>query len=214
MGKVTGGLGIDISGSVGNLTFSKQADGSTTVKEKNGKSDIPLTVNQESVVRDTTITAAFMKPLTDFVKVGYELQAKIQKQNAYNTMVIHVRRDTLIGEYPKRMVDFSKVLVTQGKMEPPEDAVVALNEYGLSFSWNTEINNRGDHYSDQVMMMAYFPELKKTRYMTAGAQRNQGKDILMLSGIKRGYVAEIYISFIADNRKNISNSIYLGQLIW
>jgi hypothetical protein len=155
-----------------------------------------------------------MGPLKEFAKVGFELEAKSRKSNAYNAMTSHVRNNAFTGEYPEIAIDFSKVLITKGKMPPPQDAVVSLTESGLAFSWDPEIKVDGSHFSDQVVMMAYFPKLGQARFIAGGAQRYTGKDQLMLSGIKQGSAVEIYIAFIADNRQGISDSVYLGQLSW
>lgn len=214
MAIVKGGAAQNFSGKVGDVTYSQQKDGTTTVRQTPVASEDPPTVKQLSTRRDTTICSEFLKPIKEFIDVGYELQSRLEKQNQNNTIVSHVRHQALTGVYPNRSVDLSKVRVTKGQMQPPEDATVALTEFGLSFTWNPEIKIKGIHYSDQVMMLAYFPELGKAKYMTAGAQRHQGKDLLVLNGITHGHIAEIYISFISDNRKSISDSVYLGQLIW
>lgn len=214
MAIVKGGAAQNYSGKVGDVTYSQQKDGITTVRQTPVPSEAPPTVKQLSTRRDTTICSDFLKPIKEFIDVGYELQSRLGKQNQNNTIVSHIRHQALTGVYPNRRIDFSKVFVTKGQMQPPQNAEVTLTEFGLSFTWNPEARIKGIHYSDQVMMLAYFPELEKANYMTAGAQRHQGKDLLVLNGIPHGNIAEIYISFISNNRKSISDSVYLGQLIW
>lgn len=214
MGIVKGGIAQNFSGKVGNLIYSRQPDGTITVRQAAEVIQKPPTVKKLSTQGDTSICSKFLKPVKEFVQVGYELQSKIEKDNYHNSIASYIRLNAFTGVYPDRRIDFSKVLFTKGQMQPPEDATVALTEFGMAFTWNTEARIKGIHYSDQVMMLAYFPELKNARYMTAGAQRHQGKDLLVLNGISHGHIAEIYISFISDNRKSISDSVYLGQLIW
>lgn len=213
MGKLTKGAMSGLSGSVGDLTYSQQKDGTTTVKSKNKKSDIPLTVNQLSFLMDSVIFADFMKPLGSFIYVGYDLEAQIRRLNPYNTMVKCTRKNSLQGIYPDRSVDFSKVLVTKGSL-PVTEAFAEMTETGIIFTWETQLIPHNTRHSDQAIMLAYFPELKETRYVTAGAQRFKGNDMLPLAGIKKGYQAEVYISFITDDRRSISDSLYLGQLNW
>jgi len=38
--------------------------------------------------------------------------------------------------------------------------------------------------------------------------------LLILEGIEQDAEMEIYIAFVSDDRKNISNSVYLGQFSW
>lgn len=134
--------------------------------------------------------------------------------NYYNAAAVNLRKNALSGVYPEISLDYSKLLVTKGKLNTPEDPAVRLDEFGVIFSWNTELRTREDHFSDQVMMLAYFPEINKARYTIAGAERHKGKDMLVLSGIEQGYTAELFISFIANDHRAISNSVYLGQITW
>jgi len=212
MGKATG-IAKHLSGKIGNLVFKKQKDGTTNVSEVQKPSEKPLTDKQLAVLQDTKITSNFIKCIEEFINIGYELLAKSKNQNQNNAVASYVRKNTLTGVYPERRVDLSKVLVAQGKMEVPEDAAVEVTEKGFSFTWKAKIN-AGMHYSDQVMLMAYFPDLMEARCKTAGAERRVGKDLLDLDGIEKGYVAHLYIAFIKNDRKSISNSVYLGQLSW
>lgn len=210
---ITSGPFLGASGSSGNYTYSQLADGRTMVKRKNSKSDIPLTENQLSVLMDTEVFAQFMKPLTGFVLVGYDLESQKRRKNHYNTMVKCTRKQAMQGVYPDRSVDFSKVLMTKGSL-PAAETSATITETGIEFTWDTALIPNTTHHSDQVIMLAYFPELKEARYVTAGAPRFKGTDLLYLAGIKKGYTAEVYISFITDDRRSISDSVYLGQFNW
>lgn len=213
MGKVISGAGMGFSGKVGNLVYSQHRDGTTRVRSVPVASGKPMTVGQLSTAQDTTICALFMKPLADFVRVGYDCSANALRKSAYHVMVSHLRKETIKGVYPNREIDFSKVLMSKGDLQPPRDAAVKRTAAGLEFSWNSETSSR-NHYTDQVVMLAYFPELAKCVFITAGAQRDKGKDELFLRGTENGYVAEIYLSFVTNDRRRISDSVYLGQLNW
>ncbi|SDZ89345.1 DUF6266 family protein [Pedobacter hartonius] len=214
MGIVKSGIAQGFSGKVGNMVFSQHEDRETTVSLAPAPSTKAPTTDQLSTRQDTSVCTAFVRPLAEFAKIGFRLQGKLERQTGYNAMLSYVRKNALTGIYPNRIVDVSGVLMTRGNMRPPEDAAVQLTGSGLAFSWNPEIKVEGLHFSDQVVMMAYFPELKMARYMIGGAQRHAGKDVLMLTGIKQGYAAAVYLSFITDNREAISDSVYLGQFIW
>jgi len=215
MAKVIEGLTLGLSGSLGNMTISRQKDGTSTAKQKNKKSDKPRTLGQLANSQNTTVISVFSKVIKEFVKVGFALQAKREKINdPFNSMVKHVRANALTGVYPERSVDLTRVLITKGTMPGPEDITVSLNEFGLLFTWNPETNIDGAHYTDQVMMVAHFPDLGKAKFKTAGSERYTGKDLLSLTGIKRGNTADIFISFIANDHSSISDSVYLGKITW
>lgn len=214
MAIVKSGIAKGFSGKVGGLVFNQQADGTTTVQEVPDFSNTLRTIPQLSVWADGKILGVFLKTLKRFIAVAYHLEGKRLGCNANNALVPHLRHDALMGVYPNRSINYSKVLITKGDLPSPEDVTVTVTDYGLAFTWDNEIRIGGAHFSDQIMMLAYFPELDQVRYMTAGSQRHTGKDMLMLTGIKSGFIAEVYVSFITDNGDAISNSVYVGQINW
>jgi hypothetical protein len=214
MAIVTSGIAKGFSGKVGNLVFNQQADGTTTVQEVQDISNSPRSIAQLSVWEDGRICGVLTKNIKRFIDVGYALEAKRLEQNPNNAFSPQLWSEALTGEYPHRYLDYKKILVTKGVLPPPEDVTVTTNEFGLAFTWNPETNISGTHFSDQIMMLAYFPELEQARFTTGGAQRHIGKDMLMLTGIKQGYVAEVWVSFITDNHDQIANSVYIGQFNW
>lgn len=214
MGLVKSGVAMGFSGNVGNLTYSQQADGTTTVKEKSKPSSKPATDLQLASRQKTKLCAAFLKTINGFIEIGFRLEGKLKGMNSYNAAASYLRKNSFIGDYPDLGIDYSKIMVTKGEMESPKNAEVIKSEFGFSFKWDTYSEDRGVYYTDQIMLLAYFPELRKAAYVTAGAQRRRGAEMLTLGGINRGHVAEVYVAFIEDNHKSISNSVYLGQLNW
>ena len=214
MAIVTSGPFVGFSGTVGGITFYQLPDGRTCAKKKNKKSTVPATALQLVIRADTAIVSKFLKPFEKFIEVGYQLEAKKAGQNAHNMIAKYIRLNALEGIYPNRKVNVSKVLMTYGKLPVAAETSVEITNEGLAFSWSTELVPQLSHYSDQVMMLAYFPELQESCYVVAGAQRFNGKDLLQLAGIKKGYSAEVYISFITNDHTGIADSVHLGQFNW
>jgi len=213
MAKVKSGIALGISGTIGEITLCQQPDGSTTARNKQKKSDKPRTTGQLSTQMDTSLISEFFRPISYYIEVGFELETNLSL-NANNIAAPHLRKNAVTGVYPNRTIDYSKVLLTRGKMPPPKDATVTVTDIGFAFTWDTSVELPGTHFSDQIMLMAHFTALKKAVYVTGSAQRHTGHDLLVPNGIKQGTTAEIYVSFIASDRKSISNSIYLGQVNW
>lgn len=214
MGIVKRGPATGWSGKVGSQVYSQHKDRETTVSEAPAASTKPPTEPQSAVRQGCSLCSYYLPPLKEFVKVGSWAKGKPKGQTPWNEMVKYARNNAIKGEYPNQYLDFSELRITQGTMLPPQDATVQLTEKGFAFAWNPENITDEDHYTDQVMVMAYFPELKTTCSKMSCTERHRGEYLLHLDGIKRGYTAEIYIGFVTDDRSRISNSVYLGQLIW
>jgi len=214
MAIVISGPFVGFSGTVDGITYCQLPDGRTCAKKKNKKSTKDPTDLQIANRADTKLVSDFMKPFKGFIEVGYQLEAKKVGQNAHNMMVKYIRLNALEGVGPTRKINLSKVLITNGTLSPAVETSAVITDLGVAFSWSTELIPKLTHHSDQVMMLAYFPDLEETCYVIAGAQRFVGTDLLNLTGIKKGYSAEVYISFITNDHLGISDSVYLGQFNW
>jgi hypothetical protein len=214
MGKVVSGIALGFSGKVGDHVFTQQPNGETHVQQAPQKSDLPPTEKQLGNRQEIALNSVFVKVVGDFLAVGFALQGKTEKLSGANSATRYNRKQAFVGEYPDRRMDFSKVLVSKGNMPAPTGAAVSKNEFGFVFTWDTKSEEKGTHYSDQVMLLVYFPEIEKAEYIIAASQRSRGTEMLSLGRIASGNVGHVYISFIEDNRKSVSDSVYLGQLIW
>lgn len=162
----------------------------------------------------TGVVSQFMGPIKDFVNVGFEQEGKLAKKSAYNMASSFNRSYAITGDYPDQEIDFAKVLVSKGKMPLTDQVEVELTSDGLLFIWDTTLTDSGRKWSDQVMLMAYMPQLGEATYLINGARRTVGSDLLRLPRFKEPVVVETYISFITANHKCVSNSIYMGRVIW
>ncbi|MNE91713.1 hypothetical protein D3C80_1893580 [compost metagenome] len=69
------------------------------------------------------------------------------------------------------------------------------------------------------MLLAYLPANNTAEYLLSGARRNEGSEELKVSLVpktnnnanKDEYI-ETYIAFISDDRKRISDSVYVGRV--
>ncbi|WP_316751591.1 DUF6266 family protein [Pedobacter gandavensis] len=179
-----------------------------------GVSDKPRSKLQLAVMQKTKVTSEFLNPVMPYVKIGYEIIARLNKEHPQNPAFVYHWKNALKGEYPDIGVDFSKAKLTAGVLPIPEKVSCSLLGNGVNFSWDPAFEEGYAHWTDQVMMLAYFPESMTSNYVTAGANRHVGNDLLLLTLEKKNALMELYISFISSSRQSISNSVYAGQLYW
>jgi len=174
----------------------------------------PPSVAQLSSRMATKMVCAFIEPLKPFFNIGYELLAKKNNSSPHNEAYSYHIKNALKGEYPNLEIDYRKVIMSTGGMPLPLDVAVAVTDEGLWFTWNQKEEVFGAHWTDHVMLAAYFPATNKAIYFTAGARRNQGAELLPLRGFERGQPVETYFSCIADDRTRVATSLYTGRLLW
>ena len=161
----------------------------------------------------TAIITDLLNPVLDFVRIGFD-SVKNKYDTAYNSALSLNKKTATKGTYPNVEIDFPKVRFSQGIIPAPKNTLVKLEGNNLFFNWDPDIETSGTGKRDQVMLIAYFPEYKKAISLRSGARRMEGKEQLKLTSFTKQMVIETYMSFIADDRKNVSDSVYCGQVLW
>jgi len=156
----------------------------------------------------------FMKHLTEFVAYAFPVSPDdyAKGRSGFNLAVGANVRSALLYEGEVPVIDYARVLVANGNLKEALGAEVVLEDEGLRFNWLCPTGMDWSYYSDQVMMVVYFPDQQQAEYVIAGAQRTVCSDLLQLSAAQMSQRMEIYISFISDDRKAAATSTYLGRL--
>lgn len=162
----------------------------------------------------TKLAADFLKPVKDFIRIGFELETKGTFLNFHNVAAEYNRLNAITGDYHDRRIDFTKVLFSKGKMPATPGINVKGVKKGLTFSWDSSFSASGIKANDEVMLLAYEPDTKDATFSLYAGKRAEGEASLSIRKRKGPLVLETYISFISQNRKIISDSIYTGQIIW
>jgi len=151
--------------------------------------------------------------IQEFLKFGFSSVAVPTKQGHTNHFISINKEKAVKGVYPNQETDFSKLIVAQGTVAVPKNPIVKATNNSLEYSWEADLQAEGAENSDQVMLLAYFPESEKAIVMASGSRRTVEKEILEIPGSDKDRKVETYIAYVSDDRTNASNSVYLGQLI-
>lgn len=171
-------------------------------------------IRQLAVREATRISTAFLKTVRDFIEITFEPAAALRKDNAWNVASSLIRKEAIKGLYPEQQIDFSSLCLSQGDLPPVDDLELKLGTDQLEYSWNPANTQKGMFWNDKVMLLVYFPEIRKAEFILNGANRNEGKQIFKPLKFAIPRVIETYLTFISSNHKTVSDSIYTGQLIW
>lgn len=210
MSKIIGNSG-NMPGRVGNMVYymlNGQLVGRTIGKiEKISK-------KQKEVRMRTSVLSPFLKPLREFIRIGFKNAEKPQTWTFFSMAISVNNPGAVKGRYPKLEINYGKAILSMGTIAPPKNPEVKLNGKFLEFRWEPDLDAEGADARDQIMLVACFPETMKAMFITSGARRTEGIDRLKLPGFKKDMVIETYMAFNADDRTDVSNSVYTGQLIW
>lgn len=210
MGVLKNGLFGGYTGKLGNLV-SYQVLNKEVVRII-GKSNKPATRKQLVCRQQMAVVTRFLKPILPFIRAGFELAARTSNMYPQNKALSYNKTQALKGAYPNIEMDYPKVRVTEGELMVAQDPLVSQSGNLLTFSWAGMAPSNWPRSRDQVMMLAYFPDQEMACSILSGARRSEGLDKMEIPDNLSGQRIEVYISFVADDRKSIANSSYLGRL--
>lgn len=182
-----------------------------------GETAKPPTKNQLIVRMGMTVTVKFLKAISPFINVGFELEANKFGMYAQNKAISYNKTMALMGEYPDIEIDYPKVLVSMGNLRGLADLSTELTPNGIKFKWDPQHWMGWPRCNDQTMLLAFFPDInplegsRNAYYVLSGDRRLVGNDFLIIPFELITQRMEIYVSVISDDRKSISNSQYLGR---
>lgn len=203
----------DFHGRHGNMVFYK-LNGKTVGRTIGVVDPSTYTDNQFAVRQKTTLINPLLKATKAFTRVGFKNTPRVENWDFYSMATSMNNPGAITGKYPDQEIDYSKVILSMGAISAPLHPQVKLINNTLEFNWRADQDNERAHLRDQIMLCAYFPETEKALTLLSGARRNEEKQTLPLPSFTHNMIIETYISFVADDRDDVSNSVYVGRIIW
>ncbi|WP_285054513.1 DUF6266 family protein [Pedobacter ginsengisoli] len=205
----------NFKGKIGNLV-RYQLKGKTVVR-KIGVSNKPPTLPQLAVRRRIKVVSRFLKPMLAYINLGFEHIVAGTDQHPHNAATSYNTKNAVMGEYPDLVMDYSKALVSMGPLEPAIGAAVSLISgasgpvaNGIEFTWLVSEDMDFGIRNDRAMLLVYFPGEGSADFVLSGPQRREGRGFVGLGTNQLNKQMECYIAFTADDRKSVSDSVWVG----
>jgi hypothetical protein len=209
MGKISQGILGGLSGKVGNV-IGGSWKGIDYIRIKPSSVANPRTPGQVNQRNKFSASIEFLQPNKDFVNVGYKAFAV--KKTAFNSAMSNVLNNAITGIAPDFTVDYSLALLSKGNLSTPLNGSVDLTTANqVTFNWDDNSTDGNANTTDKSMVLAYNPSKKESIYILDGAQRSVTTQILSLPTSYTGDTIELFMAFVSENGKVVSNSIYLGS---
>lgn len=210
MARVKGGLLGPAIGKIGQIVFYKlnNQDIARTVGIKPPVT-APVTIVQNDRM---SILMEFFRAVKRFIKVGFAAEAAGTIWNFHNFATHYNMSGGFREDNDIASLNYETLLLSHGTAELAQNSQVLLDDTGLAFSWDVDPELHWTSKTDQVMMLAWFPDIKEAIFQVAGVIRNACTDHLNLPPSFRLQRMETYIAFVSEDRKSVSNSQYLGRI--
>ena len=211
MGTINQGLLGGFSGKVGTVVGGNWNGIDYMRSNESGRSDAKSFAQLNQRAKFSTIIQ-FLKPLKGFLRIGFKSQAV--HMSAFNAATSFNMANALKGTFPDYQIDYSKVMVSQGKLPGalnPSAVSGSIAEIGFSWENNSaKINARAD---DKAVLVIYNPVKEKAISDFGGSTRIGGSQRINLPANFSGDEVHCYISFQNVGQSVISNSQFVGSLV-
>ena len=209
MGKISQGILGGLSGKVGNV-IGGSWKGIDYLRIKPSSVANPRTEWQVNQRNKFTISLEYLQANKEFIKLGYKAFAT--KKTEFNAAMSYVLNNGISGSAPNFSVDYSLALLSRGGLSSPTNASVDLSIANqVSFDWDDNSAEENANATDKAMVLAYNTSKKESIYILGGAQRSATTQILSLPTSYTGDNVELFMAFITEDGKFVSNSVYLGS---
>ena len=210
MGKLINGIFGGFHGRIGNLV-GYTLKGKYVIR-KIGRSSKPLTPGRKANCQKMTLVNEILSPSLPAIQVGYRLAVAGTDKNEYNEAVSYNKKNALQGTYPNLSLDYSKVLLSMGKLPVAIHPTLSQTDHKITFNWKVMLDQSYQYANDRAMLVLYFPDLKISRCDLIGSRRIEGTHTLDIALDHVNERMEAYISFVKDNGRAVSDSVYVGAL--
>ncbi|SHG03108.1 DUF6266 family protein [Pedobacter caeni] len=154
------------------------------------------------------VTMRLLSNMTTFINSSFEIEARGTFKNQHNLATSYNKKQALKGEYPNISVDYSKVVLSYGRLKVAENLKMVKTGTGLQISWDT----RGGQVNDMAMILVHHPVDAESGDHLNACRRDAGTHFIPLDEERLKQQLEVYICFKSADGKQISNSVYLGNL--
>jgi len=210
MGRLVNGINGPIIGKVGTVIGSTWKGKPYLKAVNSGKRSAKRGEYEGANQSDFSRLHYWLKPIIGFVRAGFNGYSN--EVHAFNAAKSLALKNAFRGERGNRVLDPTLIQLSWGDLPLPENiSVEKTGPLELTFNWDTSLQQTGTSATDQVMLLAYNDEIKKSEYSTTGQFRKTGSDQLTVTPEYAGNF-RIYVAFRAHDRSRQSASVYLGTV--
>ena len=203
MGGFSGTVGTVVGGNWNGIDYMR----SRAVNRSDAKSTPQL--NQRA--KFSTIIQ-LLKPLKDFLRVGFKSQAV--GMSAFNAATSYNMENALTGTFPDYQIDYSKAMVSQGKLPGAlNPAAVSNSAAEIAFTWDNNSSKSHARADDKAVLIIYNPVKQRALSFMGGNTRLAGSQSVALPASFAGDEVQCYISFQNASQSVVSDSRFVGSTV-
>lgn len=131
--------------------------------------------------------------------------------SAGNHLTRDIFRYALTGKYPSFSIEYEKVRVTRGDLQPVFCGKTRSLLEQVEFRWEPGIGHGGCRDTDRAILVVYCEAFNACLFTSAGPPRSAGVAVIGVPGLA-GKTVHTWLGFISEDGKEVANSVYTGAV--
>ena len=209
MGKISQGILGGFSGTVGTVVGGNWRGIDYMRSRSTKRSSKPRSQKQLDQQAKFGMVSKFAYSISDLLDISFKDYAV--KKTGTNSAMSYLLQEAVTGSSPNFSLDYSKVLISRGKLTGALNAAVNTSAAGrLVFTWTNNAGSGTAKANDRAIIVVYCPSLKQSVYTTLGATRSSGS--LTMDVPFSGEQVHTYLGFLSEYGQEVATSVYAGML--
>lgn len=154
----------------------------------------------------------FLKPIKNIV--GKYFGKEQGTKSPFNLATgYHLREALLPGPDDDWVIDYPKVLISRGELRGVDNAAVAAGgATEINLSWTDNSGQGSADATDPMIAVVFCTEMAEFVLFNPQGTRADGAAVLSIPGYLSGTLAEVWMTFVTANGKQVAISSYVGSV--
>lgn len=214
MGKLNMGILGGFSGTVGTVVGSTNKNGDDIIRAKSKKSRSASTVGQVKQQTKFGLVTGFMQGLNPVIKSGMKQVASAENISPFNFACRYALTNAISGTDEQPEMDYSKVIISDGKLSRISGATAAHSNGNIQFNWSDKVENAVNKLTDKVCLVVFNVSNGELSYSEGELLRTAKTATLPIPYSETGDKLLFYLYFqSATDPTLVSTSQYLGSAV-
>jgi hypothetical protein len=214
MGKLNLGILGGFSGKVGTVIGSGNRKGDDIIRAKSKKPRPASTLNQQRQQVRFKLVTTFVQGLSPVIKSGLKQVAGVENISPFNYACRHILNNAMAGTADSPEIDFSKVILSDGKLSRIAGLAVVMEDGKAKFTWPDDVEASIGELTDKVTLVVYNASNSELSYSMGEVARTAKTASLALPYNEAGDDLICYLFFQSSaNPQLVSTSQYVSTLI-
>jgi len=210
MAKLKNGVHGGFIGRMGNVIGSSR-NGVDYVRLRPTTVKNPQTEKQQIARAKFGMTMQFLSALLFIIKIGLKNNPLgIAAMDYAKSWMI---QNAFVGTFPEVLIDYSKVILSEGRLLQVDSPAAVLNGKELTFTWVHEENEDFAGWSgkDTMVLVAYDITKGQVGHSVSKYTRDAEAGTVKIPGVFAGDTLLAYLFVISEDGTKVSTSQFVGE---